>query len=300
MADLTDPPPPTGAVAARPTDVPWYSPDLEAISPAARELLEKYSGIPAEEVLPHVLKIRSLAFAIHPYPCIGSFRFLTLSISTHPLYPTLLTRLHSPTPPTVLDLGCCFGQDIRQLLHDGAPPTSLYGSDLRPAFLELGYTLFRDGDKAGATYVAADVFGEGEADALRGLDGRVDVVWTASFLHLFAWAEQVAVGRRVGRLLRGGKGGVVFGRQVGSVRAGEYPRRTGGGSMYRHDGESFKRMWAQIGRETGTEWRVEVQMEEVGRLGGGGGGRGEGLGKEGARWNDEDTRMLRFEVERIL
>ena len=159
----------------------------------------------------------------------------------------------------------------------------------------MGYALFRDRGTLAATLLAADVFAAGEADALRGLDARVDVVYTASFLHLFGWAEQVAVGRRVVRLLRG-KGSVVFGRQVGSVRAGAYERRAGlGGSVYRHDGESFRRMWRQIGRETGTEWRVEVQMEE----GAGWGGGREKTDEEGRRWNDEFTRRLRFEVEWI-
>ncbi|MCJ1432757.1 hypothetical protein MMC27_002114 [Xylographa pallens] len=286
-------PPPT--VLARTTDVPWYSPTLETIGPAARDLLEKYSGIPAERVIPHVLEIRTLAFAIHPYPCIGQFRFLDLSISLHPYYRTLLSRLTSAHPPTFLDLGCCFGQDIRKLVHDGAPGTALYGAELRGAFLDMGYALFRDRDTLAATFVAADVFAEGAADTLRGLDGRVDVVYTASFLHLFGWEGQVAVGRRVARLVRG-KGAVVFGRQVGSLRAGEYARATaGGGSVYRHDGESFRRMWEQIGRETGTEWRVEVHMDE----GAGWGSGSETTDKEGRKWNDEYTRRLRFELERL-
>ena len=136
--------------------------------------------------------------------------------------------------------------------------------------------------------MAADVFAEGERDALRPLDGRVDVLHAASFLHLFAWEEQVAVGRRMVRLLSG-KGALVLGRQVGSLRPGEYERKMGGGgSVYRHDGASFARMWAQIGRETGTEWRVEVQMEE-----------GKGWDGQGRQWNDEYTRRLRFEVEWI-
>ncbi|MCJ1316979.1 hypothetical protein MMC15_002300 [Xylographa vitiligo] len=300
---MAAPPPPEAADPA--PSLPWYSPTLDSIGPAARELLEKYSGIPPEEVIPHVMEIRRLAFHIHPYPCIGQFRFLDLSISLHPLYPSLLARLRGPTPPTLLDLGCCFGQDIRKLIFDGAPPAALVGVELRPAFLAMGDRLFRDGGGSGgggsggggggARFVAADVFAEAGEDALAALEGGVDVVHAASFFHLFGWEAQVRVGRRVVRLLRGGRG-TVFGRQVGSVRPGEYRRgREGERSVYRHDGESFARMWEQIGRETGTEWRVEVRMEE-GPVGGG--GRGEGA-EEGRWWNDEYTRRFRFEVERI-
>ncbi|MCJ1398105.1 hypothetical protein MMC11_001302 [Xylographa trunciseda] len=287
----------THQVGDRSKDVPWYSAELEAVGPAARELLEEYSKIPPEEVVPHVLAIRDRAWQIWPYPCIGQFRFLDLSISLQPAYPRILARLRSTTPPTtLLDLGCCFGQDIRKLVHDGAPAAALYGAELRAGFLDMGYELFRDRGALAATFVQADVFAEGDADALRALDGAVDVVYTASFLHLFGWAEQVRVGKRIVRLLKGGKGGVVFGRQVGTLRPGEYRRTAeGGGSRYRHDGESFKRMWEQIGRETGTEWRVEVQMDEVTGWRNG----SDQIDKDGKKWSDEHTRRLRFEVERI-
>ena len=68
---------------------------------------------------------RDQAWKIHPYPCVGGFRFrfgfLDLSISLNPLYPTVLARLRaSSTPQRLLDLGCCFGQDIRRLVANGA------------------------------------------------------------------------------------------------------------------------------------------------------------------------------------
>ena len=45
-------------------DVPWYYKEIGEFSPACRELLEKYSHIPPEEAIPHILEIVRLNFSI--------------------------------------------------------------------------------------------------------------------------------------------------------------------------------------------------------------------------------------------
>lgn len=42
-------------------DVPWYEKEVQHFSPAGRELLEKYSHIPPDEVDAHVHEIVRLA-----------------------------------------------------------------------------------------------------------------------------------------------------------------------------------------------------------------------------------------------
>lgn len=49
-----------------------------------------------------------------PYPCIGMFRFLDLSIPSSPYYNEVIERLRAGE--IFLDLGCCFGQELRQLV----------------------------------------------------------------------------------------------------------------------------------------------------------------------------------------
>lgn len=44
-------------IKAQDKNVQWYKPDLETVSPQARELLENYSHIPPDDVTPHILKI---------------------------------------------------------------------------------------------------------------------------------------------------------------------------------------------------------------------------------------------------
>ena len=65
-------------------DVGWYTPTLTEISPAARELLEKYSNLPPERVIPHILEI------VSPSPIVndnGLLRFGKGAYADPSLYP---------------------------------------------------------------------------------------------------------------------------------------------------------------------------------------------------------------------
>jgi SAM-dependent methyltransferase len=185
------------------------------------------------------------------------------AISLSPSYPTILQRLKTGNE-NFLDLGCCFGQEIRRLVHDGAPSSHLYGADLRPEFFALGYKLFRDSSTLQSTFIAANVFDP--SSPLKDLEGRIDIIYAGSFLHLFDYELQVKVCKRIIETLRARKGSVVLGRQVGNVVAGERVHRTNEAqSMFRHNEESFRKMWEEVGEATGTKWRVEVEMFEVER-----------------------------------
>ena len=199
----------------------------------------------------------------------GRFRFLDLSISLHELYPTILSRLTtSSPPPKFLDFGCCFGQDIRKLITDGVSGENLYGADLRSEFIELGYELFRDKDKLKARFVQGDVLAEGgaAAEALLELDGKRDVIYAASFFHLFSWTDQVRVAIRMARFFnQQTHDAVIFGRQVGSTVASEYSERGASkdNSRYVHNEESFQQLWDEVGEKTETKWKVKVKLVEV-------------------------------------
>lgn len=100
---------------AQSKDSPFYTPELERVDPSTREVLEKYSKIPSEEVVPHILKIRDAGWEVYRYPCIGQFRFLDLSLGKAKQYPEVLERVNRGQ--RLLDLGCCFGQDVRRLVR---------------------------------------------------------------------------------------------------------------------------------------------------------------------------------------
>ena len=186
-----------------------------------------------------------------------------------------------------LDLGCCFGQDLRKLAADGAPSENLYGSDLRPEFFDLGYKLFRDKDSLKSRFIVGDVFDL--SSPLSELDGKIDIIYAASFLHLFGYADQVKTCQRIVKLLRAEKDSVVLGRQVGNSNAGEQtPRNDPARTRWRHNEESFKKMWEEVGKLTGSKWRVEVSSESW-----------SGESEDGSRtWDDPTMLRLRFAVFR--
>lgn len=71
----------------------------------------------------------AIAYSVQfPYPCIGAYRFLDLSIISSPQYDEILSRVKSGEK--FLDLGCCFGQEVRQLVsHDStADPAIVFAA----------------------------------------------------------------------------------------------------------------------------------------------------------------------------
>lgn len=96
------------------------------------------------------------------------------------------------------------------------------------------------------------------------MDGRVDIVHIASFLHLFNWEGQVRACNRLVRLLNPTPGRVVLGRQRWNVEPAEYAHRTNdGGTMYRHDERSWKNLWERVSSETGTTWAVKGDLMDT-------------------------------------
>jgi SAM-dependent methyltransferase len=217
---------------------------------------------------------------VFPYPCVGNWGFLNLSIVESPVYQEVLQRIKDGGK--YLDIGCCMGQDIRKLAHDGAPQENMYGSDLKKEFWDIGYDLFLDKESLSTKFIAADVF---DTDSgLKELDGRLDLVHTASFFHLFDWDGQVKAAKRVVELLRAEPEVMIFGRQGGMPQAGALPNL----DSYWHNSESWAKLWKQVGEETGTEWKVESFLGE------------EDLTKRmNAKIVPAGTRFLTFNIRRL-
>ncbi|KAL1888978.1 hypothetical protein Sste5346_009246 [Sporothrix stenoceras] len=241
------------------------------------QLLQEYSHIPADEIEPHLRSVRDRAWAIFPYTCIGAWRFLDLYVTKLPVYASVLGRLRDGGD-RLLDAGCCFGYVLRQLAADGAPTSSLAGSDLEQPFIDLGYELFRDKDTFKGSFVAANMLspdGEGREE-LNALDGTFDIVHAASFFHLFSWDDQVKLGERVVRFFRpadsskktnSGQPRLLFGRQVANIAPLTREELAARGEYrFHHNPATLQQLWDEIGDKTKTKWRVEAELvPETGR-----------------------------------
>lgn len=64
MADRGDHP--DHQVGTRDKEVKWYKKDIGTLSQGTRELLENYSKIPSEQVVPHCLKTVSNTIMLRP------------------------------------------------------------------------------------------------------------------------------------------------------------------------------------------------------------------------------------------
>lgn len=170
---------------------------------------------------------------------------------------------------------------------------------MRPEFIDLGYDLFGDRDTLKSKFLIGDIFDETTGSAFRELDGKVDIIYAASFFHLFNWEDQFDMTQRVVRLLKPVEGSLILGRQRGNVISGEYQHRTNEkGTMFRHNCKSWKEMWKQVGKATGTSWDVKVWLEkdeDFGRYR----KNEENEGNSSDNKLDAGDRRLRFEVTRI-
>lgn len=264
---------------------------LERRSPTAgfKELLENYSRIPAKMVDEHLRSVRDLAWNHHPYPSIGLFIFLDLGLSGDDLPPSgpacpednqafstinvayraILQKLQAGGK--FLDVGCMFAQDMRKLVHDGAPPASVYGTDLNGEYFEYGYVLFKDEDIIPKDhFLAADVL-DPDAPGLKSHQGTFDVINATHVIHVFSIEEQLVLLRRLISLLKDEQGTMVTGRLTGHDVPGYHEplnakatTKAGKAEIWEHNTESLRELWKQAAHETGTEWDVKCWMWKFG------------------------------------
>lgn len=289
---------PATQIGTKDRSVGWYDPPLDTVDEAIQALLQEYSGIPADEVIPRIIAVvsssppsllfpqtltdptpqREKLWDIFPWPCIGQFRFLDLSLRRQPLYHTILSRLQSGD--RLLDVGCCMAQDLRALVRDGAPAGGLFGLEKEGAFLEIGYDFFGDRDRLGVRFIYGDLL-DRDGEEMKDLVRTFGIVQLGMVLHIWDWEGQVRACERAVELLRDEAGVLVVGQSVGSSKGRAVPAR--GRDIFKHDPDTFAAMWEEVGKRTGTNWRVRAVLVEF----------------ERRSWDEEDTRKLSFEVERV-
>ncbi|MCJ1360393.1 MAG: hypothetical protein MMC33_010398 [Icmadophila ericetorum] len=215
-----------------------------------------------------------LAVSIFISRYVGGYRFMSLGLAAHPSFGALVSILKTSdateskdrsSSQLLVDIGCCVGQDIRSLVYAGVPGSRIVGVDLDPAFVQLGYSLFRDKEKLGAQFLFGDLLTLNSSNEtssmatdttsspvfsssdLSGLIGRVSIVWAAAFLHLWDLPGQIAICHKMLMLLQDKPGVRILGRQVGSRDPGLVVHITNkGGLMYKHNPDSFRKMWDEV------------------------------------------------------
>jgi hypothetical protein len=111
-------------------------------------------------------------------------------------------------------------QDTRKLVHDGSPPESLYGPDLRGEHFTYGYKLLRAEKIAPRDrFIAADILDTND-QGLKALTGKLDVVDATHVIHVFTLEDQREFIKHLMALLKQEKGVMCTGRMAGHLQPG--------------------------------------------------------------------------------
>ncbi|KAM5539468.1 hypothetical protein V8D89_006920 [Ganoderma adspersum] len=244
-----------------------------------------------EELKKHILAVRAEGYSIHPYPCLMRFTFLQLRLARLPAYRQLLALGKERKGPIFLDIGCCFGYDLRKAIYDGFPKETSIASDLHPEFWELGHKLFKTTPETfPIPFIQGDAFDSAfleplapfTADnpprdprpdlstltSLNPLRGHVSAIHASAFFHLFEEERQVELARSLACLLSPEPGSMLLGAHRGLEHAGVRREEKHGNSqvvkLFGHSPESWKELWDGKIFEKGTV-KVEAILNEVKR-----------------------------------
>ncbi|KAF3920204.1 hypothetical protein AA313_de0205848 [Arthrobotrys entomopaga] len=237
-----------------------YVADLKEVQEPMKSILEKYSKIPQDQQVAHVKELRDRAFAIYPYICIASFGFLTTKIHKLPCYTEIVERVKGGQK--FLDLGCGFGQELRQLIYDGAPAENLYGSDLHTHFIDLGFELFKDRETLKTEFIASDIL-DGQSALVSKLTGQLDILYASLIFHHFTWEQQIDIAKRMVNFLCDKPDSMIVGRLVAYRNVKETEQIAAIQSIQRlqpfhHDLDSWKKMWGIVQEECRVKFTLDT------------------------------------------
>ncbi|THU92362.1 hypothetical protein K435DRAFT_829653 [Dendrothele bispora CBS 962.96] len=229
-----------------------------------------------DELKMHIINIQKEALEIFSYPCIRRFDFIRFKMTKHPQYKKSIEYMNVNKQAVFLDMGCCFGTDVRKAIADGCPAERIIASDLRQEFWDLGNKLFKSGPETLlSTFIQGDVLdplfipgsqqhtttdsaGLSPTDLksltnFSPLVGQTTFIHASDFFHLFTESDQTKVAQQLASLLSRTSGSMIFGSHASRPEKGfrtEHPGTSGpgylGSRMFCHSPSSWNEMWEGV------------------------------------------------------
>ncbi|KAI0320558.1 hypothetical protein OF83DRAFT_567380 [Amylostereum chailletii] len=249
--------------------------------------LKQQTGIQDDEGLKeHILDLQAKAFAVYPYPCIRYFEWTSLKISRLFPYKDLLKLGAEREGAIFLEMGCCFGNDLRKAIADGYPKENVVATDLHQDFWNLGHELFKTTPETFTVpFIAGNAFDATCLEivqpftktlspttsrptlttltTLNPLRGHVSAIHASAFFHLFNEEGQLHLARAIAGLLSPEPGSMIFGRHGALPEKGLRPASKGmEKTMFCHDPDSWRELWDGGVFEKGSV-RVETTLEAL-------------------------------------
>ncbi|KAI0639007.1 hypothetical protein C8Q77DRAFT_23362 [Trametes polyzona] len=253
-----------------------------------------------DELRKHVVAVAREAYAVFPFPCIQRYAFIQFKLPRLRGYDRLLKLGQEREGAILLDIGCCFGNDVRCAAADGFPAKQIIASDLFGDYWTLGHKLFRSTPESfPAMFIAGDAFDAAHLDvappiytprseptpglqsltSLNPLHGHIAAIHASSFFHLFNEAQQTRLAHALGGLLSPLPGSMIIGQHAGALVKGSHndklkvkaaPEDAEGDSsraldLFCHSPESWKELWdGEVFRKGSVRVEVEVVERSVG------------------------------------
>ena len=198
----------------------------------------------------------------HAYGCINAFVFLHPLLLRHFGYQALLAKMKSEptaTPKKLIDVGCCFGQDVRQLILDGVSPKDIFAVDIHDGYWNVGREFFMDNLSHGSTRLdgISTIFddfaqtyplpAECTNKLVDSLKNNFDAVVCQNVFHVLTKVQTENIVKRICAMLK--PGGILIGVCIGSK--GEamdwMPTPNGDGNRYLQSLKSLKELLEENG-----------------------------------------------------
>jgi len=181
-----------------------------------------------------------------------------------PAYKDVLKLGQERKGAILLDVGCCFGNDVRKVAADGFPVEQIIASDLKREFWDLGHLLFRsspesfpvqfiEGNALDPAFLSPflgavepmEKVNLSNIKTLNHLRGQVSVIWAAALFHLFSEKDQRQLAHALGRLLSPESGSIIFGAHIASDNKGTMVDESSEKSvrLFCHNPDSWKELW---------------------------------------------------------
>ncbi|KAF7377672.1 Methyltransferase ausD [Mycena sanguinolenta] len=258
--------------------------------------IKALSGIEDVDALKkHIIAVQTKAYDLYGHMCIRRFSFTRPKISAFPMYEHALELGRNGI---LLDIGCCFGTDIRKCWSDGIPARNLIASDLRPGrmarlclrmdihflivFWNLGHELFQSTpDSFPVAFLAGDALDPNFLEptmppdsssevpdfvpplssltSLTPLRGHVSVIHITAVFHLFFEPQQLQLARALAGLLSPAPGSLILGSHVGRRTKGFNERAIGSGGH--HMFCHSPESWCELWEEVFPKGMIEVKAE---------------------------------------
>ncbi|KAF8589984.1 hypothetical protein K439DRAFT_1331348 [Ramaria rubella] len=234
-----------------------------------------------EQLKQHILRVQAEAYEAYPYPCIRRYLFTKLWITHLPGYQHALQLAKTRENAILIDIGCCFGHDIRTIIADGYPIENVLGLDLKRELWDVGNKLFNSTSTSfPVPFIAGDIFDNKVIDmespvppcsqtpslrdlkgSLNLLRGHLSVIHISMVFHLFSEEKQLELAHRLKALLSPLPGSIIFGYHGALPTPGINTNTLSGlPNMYCHSPDSWCALWDEVVFEKGF---VEVEARLV-------------------------------------